>query len=223
MGANSLEIDECIEIANYATSLGVKGVLILPPYYYAMDQEEAFTYYDYLANNISGNIYIYNIKARTGFDISPETTLKLVKKHNNIVGMKDTTDSIDHTKRVLRKVIPIRQDFEMFSGFDNHFISNIRSGGKGCIAALSNLEPELWVSWVKAARKNDFEKLFKINKKIDQLMALYDIQSNFSLLFKYLLNDTGLKILTNSTISFNQISEFELEKARKIRGSINLD
>ncbi|MCI5643783.1 MAG: dihydrodipicolinate synthase family protein [Peptoniphilus sp.] len=219
-GTSSLNIEECVELSNYAISLGVKGVLILPPFYYGISQEEAFHYYDVLAQKIDGNIYIYNFSARTGFDMSAKTTFNLAKKHKNIKGMKDSTANLTHTKEVILKVKEIRNDFEVYSGFDDHFIPNIIAGGSGCIAAISNFEPKLWSSWVKAINSGNFEEVKAIGNIIDRLMPLYSVEKNFSHIFKKFLIDDGLKINDYTIFPFEELSEQDYEFAKKLRNKV---
>ena len=220
-GTGCMDYDKTVELSNYALSLGVKGVLIIPPYYYALSQDEGFKYYDKIAENVNGDVYIYNFKARTGFDISPETVLKLAKKNKNIKGMKDSTADIAHTRNVLLKVLPERPDFEIYSGFDDQFIPNVIAGGRGCISAISNIYPKLWSEWVQAVNNNKFDTIQTIGNKIDKLMELYDVQSNFSLLFKKLMVEEGVEINTNTLFPFENIKNDNYEKALMIVKEIN--
>lgn len=59
--------------------------------------------------------------------------------------------------------------FEIYSGFDDNFARNVMSGGNGCIAALSNLVPEITSAWVRAFRENDLEGIALGQQKIDRL------------------------------------------------------
>ncbi|MDY6064940.1 MAG: dihydrodipicolinate synthase family protein [Finegoldia sp.] len=220
VGTNSLYIDECIDLANYALSFGVKGVLILPPFYYGISQDEAFHYYDELAKKINGDIYIYNFVARTGFDMSAETTYRLAKKHKNIKGMKDSTQNLTHTKEVILKVKDLRSDFEVYSGYDDHFIPNIVAGGNGCIAALSNFEPNLWSKWVSAINNNDFFEVIRIGNIIDRLMPLYNYEKNFSHIFKRFLKEDGINVNDYTIFPFEELEEETYKAAKKLREEV---
>lgn len=214
-GTGSLDFNETVELTKFAHELGVKGTLVLPPYYFGISQEEAFHYYDRLAQSVPGNIYIYNFKDRTGFDMSAETCLKLAKKHKNIAGMKDSTDNVAHTKSVIYTVTKEVPSFEVFSGFDDHFIANVIAGGSGCIAALSNIRPRLWADWVKAYNDKNFGELMKIARTIDALMPFYSVQKNFSLLFKKIMKKEGLDICEKSIFPFEEIEDEKFESALK--------
>lgn len=219
-GTNSLNFDECVDLSNYAISLGVKGVLILPPFYYGISQAEVFHYFDVLAQRVKGDIYIYNFPARTGFDMSADTTFSLAKKHKNIKGMKDSTANLSHTKEVILKVKDLRDDFEVYSGYDDHFVPNVIAGGNGCIAAISNFEPKLWSDWVAAINEGSFHDVKAIGNIIDRLMPLYSVEMNFSHIFKKFLIDDGLNISEYTIFPFEELSDKDYEFAKNLRNRV---
>lgn len=219
-GTNSLNFDECVDLSNYAISLGVKGVLILPPFYYGISQEEVFHYFDVLAQRVKGDIYIYNFPARTGFDMSADTTFSLAKKHKNIKGMKDSTANLSHTKEVILKVKDLRDDFEVYSGYDDHFVPNVIAGGNGCIAAISNFEPKLWSDWVGAINDGSFHDVKAIGNIIDRLMPLYSVEMNFSHIFKKFLIDDGLNISEYTIFPFEDLDNKDYEFAKDLRDRV---
>lgn len=219
-GTNSLNFDECVDLSNYAISLGVKGVLILPPFYYGISQAEVFHYFDVLAQRVKGDIYIYNFPARTGFDMSADTTFSLAKKHKNIKGMKDSTANLTHTKEVILKVKDLRDDFEVYSGYDDHFVPNVIAGGNGCIAAISNFEPKLWSDWVAAINAGSFYDVKAIGNIIDRLMPLYSVEMNFSHIFKKFLIDDGLNISEYTIFPFEELDNKDYEFAKGLRDRV---
>ena len=219
-GTNSLNFGECVDLSNYAISLGVKGVLILPPFYYGISQAEVFHYFDVLAQRVKGDIYIYNFPARTGFDMSADTTFSLAKKHKNIKGMKDSTANLTHTKEVILKVKDLRDDFEVYSGYDDHFVPNVIAGGNGCIAAISNFEPKLWSDWVAAINDGSFHDVKAIGNIIDRLMPLYSVEMNFSHIFKKFLIDDGLNISEYTIFPFEDLDNKDYEFAKDLRDRV---
>lgn len=219
-GTSNINFDKTLKLSKEAIEVGVDGVLILPPYYYGITQEEAYMWYKTLAENLDGKIYIYNFPARTGLNISISTLEKLVNNYPNIAGIKDTIDNPENTKNIIYNIKKIKPEFKVYSGFDNQFMVNVLSGGDGNISAFSNLVPEIWSSWIKAAENKDFEKAKEIQQIIDSLMPLYGIRPNFSKLFKVLMNKRGLEVSTNSIFPFNEISDEEIEKGYAILNSV---
>lgn len=124
-------------------------------------------------------IYIYNFPANTGTSVSPETVLQLATMHPNIVGIKDTMVEMSHTHELIKTVKSKIPTFEVYSGFDDNFAPNVLAGGDGCIAALSNVVPEVCAAWAQAFRNNDLDGTLKGQKTINRLVDLYAIREPF--------------------------------------------
>ena len=179
IGTSHMVADEIVSFSNFCLDAGADAVMILPPYYFHFGAEALLQYYDRLASQIHGNIYIYNFPDNTGYTIPPETVLSLAKIHPNIVGMKDTISGMDHTRELIKVVKSHIPGFEIYSGFDDNFAHNVMAGGNGCIGALSNVVPEICSAWVKAFRDNDMAGVAKGQQTIDRLMDLYAVRSPF--------------------------------------------
>ena len=179
IGTSSMVADEIVDFSNYCLDQGADAVMILPPYYFRFGSEALLQYYDRLANMIHGPIYIYNFPTNTGTSVSPETVLQLATMHPNIVGIKDTMVEMSHTRELIKTVKSKIPTFEVYSGFDDNFASNVLAGGDGCIAALSNVVPEVCAAWAQAFRDNDLEGISKGQKTINRLMDLYAIRDPF--------------------------------------------
>ncbi len=192
VGTSNMVADEIIEFSNFVLDAGADAVMILPPYYFHFGAEALLQYYDRLANEIHGPIYIYNFPDNTGYTIDPKTVLQLARMHPNIVGLKDTTVDMAHTRELIKVVKSQVPTFEIYSGFDDNFAHNVLAGGDGCIAALSNLVPEITSAWVKAFKENDLAGIAKGQMVIDRLMNIYAIRSPFLTVLKEALRLRGV-------------------------------
>ena len=192
VGTTSMIYGEIVELSNYALGLGIKSVMIIPPYYFHFTDESVYEYYDSLAKDIKGNLYLYNFPDRTGYEISSAVVKKLAEKHSNIIGIKDTISGVDHTRELIKAVKPFRPDFKIYSGFDDNFAHNALCGGDGCIAGISNLFPELTSAWVKAFNGGDLAKVKYIQGVIDRLMDIYAVGKPFVPFIKQALADCGI-------------------------------
>lgn len=128
IGTSHMVADEIISFSNFCLDAGADAVMILPPYYFHFGPSALLQYYDRLAEQIHGDIYIYNFPDNTGYTIPPETVLALAKMHPNIVGMKDTVPGMDHTRELIKVVKSQIPQFEIYSGFDDNFAHNVLSG-----------------------------------------------------------------------------------------------
>lgn len=214
LGSNCPSFEDTVKLSNEAIKIGYKGVMVIGPYYFGTDDEKMFIYYNELAKKVDGDIYIYNFPARSGYSISGDTYAKLVNENNNIVGLKDSVMDPLHTNRLLRSTEG--KNTKVYSGFDDQFLYNLTTGGAGCIGALANLVPDLWADLIKATKEKKFEKVYELSTLIHKLMPLYDLDSNFSHLFKRLMGIRGVDISSKSIFPYNQLSEDIYEKGRKI-------
>lgn len=216
IGTGSVNYKDIITLSNHIfkqSYSNIKGVLVISEFYYNMSQNDFYNYYSYMAESINGNIYIYNYPDRTGNSIEADTIVKLVKNFNNIVGLKDSVSDFSHTKEILEKVLKVKNDFEVFSGFDNQFLDNKKYGGCGGISAISNFAPDLWNEWVNASNNNDEDNIKKCRDKIEALMKLYSLESNPQKVFKEILKYYGIDIDTRCIFPFNNLKEETMKTA----------
>ena len=171
-----------------------------------------------IAKAVKGNLYIYNFPARSGHSIAPETLKKLVENNANIKGLKDSVSEPNHTNELMLAVEG--HEFEMFSGFDDQFLYNLTSGGVGCIGALSNIVPEIWSDLVKSTKEKDFDRVMKLSALTHELMPLYDMDSNFSLLFKKLMQHRGVEVSERAIFPYNQMDEEVYKKAESLMDKV---
>ena len=219
VGTGGISPEKTVELSNFVLEKGVKGVLIISESYFAMSPDDFYRYYAYMAENIRGDVYIYNFPARTGSSIDADTVLKLAQNYPNIKGMKDSILDFEHTASIMRSVLPVRPDFEMFSGYDHHFAENNKLGGAGGVGALSNIAPLVWANWVKAVRADDTAGIEKGLQRINQLFEIYTLESNPHKLIKEILVAEGLNINTFSHFPYNHLKPDSLEKALAILGN----
>ena len=217
-GTGSLNFEDTVALSNEVNEMGYEGAMVIGPCYYALDQEKIFVYYDTLAKSIKGNLYIYNFPARSGHSIAPETLKKLVENNANIKGLKDSVSEPNHTNELMLAVEG--HEFEMFSGFDDQFLYNLTSGGVGCIGALSNIVPEIWSDLVKSTKEKDFDRVMKLSALTHELMPLYDMDSNFSLLFKKLMQHRGVEVSDRAIFPYNQMDEEVYKKAESLMDKV---
>lgn len=216
VGTTSMIFNEIIELSNYALDQGVDGVMIIPPYYFHFTDESVFEYYDSLAKEVHGNVYLYNFPERTGYGISPSVVRKLALKHKNIIGIKDTISGVDNTRELVKQVKSVRPEFEIYSGFDDNFAHNVLCGGNGCIAGLSNLYPELTSAWANALRNSDFQKAAECQQKIDRLMDIYSVGKPFVPFIKAALASKGIIAHAAATKSMPTATPEQSEQLNKI-------
>lgn len=179
VGTCEMNLEACVELSNYALEQGADGAMVISPYYFSLPDSAILNFYDTLAQRVQGPVLLYNFPERTGYDLRPDLVLELATRHPNIVGIKDTVPNMGHTRALIQKVKAARPEFLVFSGFDEFFGHNVLSGGDGCIAGLSNFAPEVAAGYAQRARQDDLPGMAQYQRKVDSLMAIYDVAPQF--------------------------------------------
>lgn len=192
IGAGEMRVEDSISFSQFALEQGADGVMVVGPWYFALTDADVFTYYDRLASEVPGKIYIYNYPDRTGYSVNPKVVLELAKKHANIVGIKDTIPDLAHTVALIQTIKPELPEFEVLSGFDYNFAGNVMAGGDGCIGAISNIRPALCAAWRDAMKNNDLAETSKYQKIFNDIVAIYGMTAPFMPGMKSVLVDMGI-------------------------------
>ena len=164
-----------IEFTKFAEKAGADAVLAVSPYYFGPSPLTAENYFGGIAEATKLPVILYNFPARTGTDLTPELVASLAAEHPNICGIKDTVDTISHTRKVIRAARAVNPDFTVFSGFDEYYLVNRVSGGNGVLCGLTNVEPETFVKMHAAYEEGDFATAVACAERISKLMAVYDV------------------------------------------------
>lgn len=199
IGTTRMQIDETVELCNYAVSRGLTEVMVVSPYYFRLPEVALEAYYSEIASRTKAQIFLYNFPDRTCHDLTPGLVSRLAAKYENIVGIKDTVINMNHTSDILSAVKTVRPDFQVFSGYDDNLVHNHLSGGAGCIGGLSNLIPERCAAWTKAVREGNMEEIGYWQEYFNDAMALYKVCMPFVPAMKYAMNLRGISV--NETCS----------------------
>ena len=185
-----------IEFTKFAEKAGADAVLAVSPYYFGPSPLTAENYFGGIAEATKLPVILYNFPARTGTDLTPELVASLAAKHPNICGIKDTVDTISHTRKVIRAARAVNPEFTVFSGFDEYYLVNRVSGGNGVLCGLTNVEPETFVKMHAAYEEGDFATAVACAERISKLMAVYDVCDLFVSAIKAAVKVKGLPIST---------------------------
>jgi 4-hydroxy-tetrahydrodipicolinate synthase len=130
---------QTIALGKRIEKLGVKAVSAITPSFIACSQGELIAHYRRVADALAKPVYLYNIPARTGNTILPETA-RVLADHPNIIGIKDSAgsqESLDAFLAIARE----RDDFDVLVGPDSLVLHGLRNGAAGCISGLGNISP----------------------------------------------------------------------------------
>jgi 4-hydroxy-tetrahydrodipicolinate synthase len=142
VGCGSPGTEEAIGYAEHAESIGAAGAAVILPYYWVPPERSIYEHFRLIAIATRLPVYIYNFPALTGRNISPNTVMRLAQDHANVVGIKDTIDSVSHIQEILEQVRPVRPDFVVLCGMDYHLLNTLLLGGDGAVPGTANFAPD---------------------------------------------------------------------------------
>jgi len=170
-GLTGNQIDELIIRGNKYIELGAHCVVATLPSYYTLTPTQMELFYSYLADNISGPVMIYNIKATTQMSIPPEV-IETLSKHRNIYGLKDSERDPDRMKAFIEKY-KNNQAFSYFCGWGAQSLGSLQLGADGIVPSTGNIVPEMYEKLMNAALRNDWNECSKWQEETDKIAAVY--------------------------------------------------
>ena len=167
---------EAIILAQKAKELGCDGVVVAPPYYYQLSQENIEKYFETIADAVDIPIILYNIPLFTqplSYDL-----VKRLARRDNVVGMKDSSGSMVDFLHFMDKIRIIGEDLNIMTGREETLFPCLMVGGKGCMTATSGILPEIMIGIYEAWKVGEYEKAKEL-----QFSVLLAVRAMFSLPF----------------------------------------
>lgn len=216
VGIGDTNMDQVMDLTTFAGQIGADAVVAVSPYYFGPSEPTAYRYFTSIAHASVVPVILYNFPARTGNDCSPELVARLARECPNIVGIKDTVDTISHTRRIVSAVRGVSSEFSVFSGFDEYYLANRICGGNGVLSGLTNVEPETFVAMHQAYQKGDYQTALDKARRINHLMAIYDTADLFVSAIKGAVRLQGLPISTRIREPATQIDDYQMRQIETI-------
>ena len=102
-GAGSNSTAEAIALSKDAREAGADALLQITPYYNRPTQEGLYLHFRAIAEAVPLPIVLYNVPARTGCDLLPETIARLAELPS-IVGVKEAHGTVQRTQQILQRI-----------------------------------------------------------------------------------------------------------------------
>lgn len=199
-----------IELSLKAKELGVDVLSIISPYFAAISQKEIYEHYKAIAEAVDLPIVMYNMPARTGNNIAPETCAELAKI-KNIAGIKDSSGNWENLKGYIEATRGM--EFSVLSGNDSLILPTLKEGGHGGITAVANIYPHVMVSIYQKFIAGDIAGAEEAQNSIANIRACFKF-GNPNTVTKKATNLTGNPV-GPCRAPFNYLSEEAVEVIKK--------
>ena len=181
-GTGCCALTDSVKLTAHAVKLGCAGALMLPPFYYkGVSDEGLYRNYAEIVERVGDarlQIYLYHIPQVTQVPIGLKLIERLLKAYpKNIAGTKDSSGDWNNTKATLDAFA--KDGFDVFPGSETFLLAGMRNGGKGCISATANVNPQaidhLYANWQSAeadALQSGLDKIRNIFQKYPMIPAM---------------------------------------------------
>lgn len=171
-GTNSTETTVAFTAA--ARDFGADAALVVTPYYNRPSQVGIVRHFEALAQKVDIPIIVYNVPARTGVDLTPDTLQRLADIPA-IVGIKDATGDL---ARPLAYNRAFGDRLALLSGHDATAFGFNTMGGCGTISVVANVAPRLVADMHRALESGDIHAARAVNHRLRPLIAALDLDTN---------------------------------------------
>jgi len=168
-GNNTQEIVNCIKSATFE---GIDAILSVCPYYNKPRQKGIFYHYKTIASASPLPVILYNVPARTGVNITAETTLQLANGFKNIIAVKEASGNFTQIMDIIKNK---PKDFLVISGDDALTLPLMSLGADGVISVVANAFPAEFSNMVNLCLKGKFNEARLIQfQLINIINALFE-------------------------------------------------
>lgn len=197
IGTGGTNARETIELSQHAQEAGADGIVVINPYYWKVSEQNLIRYYQQVSGSVTLPVLLYNFPVLTGQDLTPALVKTLADSCANIVGIKDTIDSVAHLRSMINTVKPAHPHFSVLCGFDDHLFNTLLLGGDGVISASGNFAPQLSVKLLQAFRDNDLAGAAEYHQTLLQIPQIYQLDTPFVNVIKEASVLCGLPVSTH--------------------------
>ncbi len=174
-GAGSNSTKEAISLTEFAKKAGADGALHITPYYNRPTQEGVYLHFKAISEAVDFPLVLYNVPARTGSNVLPETIARIRKDIKQVVAVKESCGNIVQISNVIEQC---DDDIAILSGDDFLLLPMLALGAKGIISVTANVAPKAIIEIYDAFKNGDIEKARAAHFKVEPLNRALFIETN---------------------------------------------
>jgi 4-hydroxy-tetrahydrodipicolinate synthase len=143
VGTGCCALTNTVRLTRHALSLGIDGVLALPPFYYKDNSDEAlFASFDEVIQRVGSagfKLYLYHFPRLSGVPITPGLLERLLAAYpDTVAGVKDSSGDWGNTRMLLERF----PEIAIMPGAESYLLSALEAGASGCISASCNVNAQ---------------------------------------------------------------------------------
>jgi 4-hydroxy-tetrahydrodipicolinate synthase len=214
-GTGAARLDETFELTAEAQRLGAAAALVVSPYYSRPQQDGLIAWYGRIAAEFPDMpIIVYNVPIRSAVELAPPTVAELRRRHENIVGIKETTRDFEHVSYVLNEC---GSDFIALSGIELLCYPMLVLGGCGHLSCVANFKPRPVAELYDAFVAGDHERARTLHYELHAYVEAAFVEVN-PVPVKWLMRELGIMPSAFCREPLAELSPASIAKIRELLG-----
>ena len=170
VGTGAVTVDETVKLTKMADKAGADGVLILPPYFVKLTDDEIFAHYRDVVSQTQIPILLYNIPGNAVNALSPSLVRRLADL-DTIVAVKESSGDWNNFYATL---ITVADKLRVFCGPSSIFgAPAVELGAEGFIDCFPNVWTDGGRPLYEAAKNGDRKRAADLQRTGRQLTDLF--------------------------------------------------
>ena len=158
---------DSMELAKHAESVGVDAIAAIPPIYFHLPTYAIAKYWnDISAAAPNTDFVIYNIPQLAGVALTMDLFAEM-RKNPRVIGVKNSSMPVQDIQMFKQEA---GEDYIIFNGPDEQFISGRVIGAEGAIGGTYGVMPELILEMDQAVRAGDIERAREIQYAVNAII-----------------------------------------------------
>ncbi len=166
---------EAILLTKDAEEAGADAAILIPPYYFPLNEESLYEYFVEVVANVNLPLVIYNNPFYTGNNLSPALIAKLAAL-DGIIGLKQSNSDLGQLVEVIRLTT---NKFPALTGIDSQFYPSLCAGSTGIFSTAACIVPGQIVELFNAFTKGDHKTALSIHNKLQNLNRFLDYDPGY--------------------------------------------
>ena len=175
MGVGGNNTRMVVEQLEHDDLQGIDAILSVVPFYNKPSQEGMYQHFRTIAAASRKPVILYNVPGRTGVNMTAETTLRLARDCQNIIGIKEASGNFGQIDDIIKNK---PDTFEVLSGDDGITYPLITLGAVGVISVIGNAFPREFSQMTRLALAGDFRNALAIHQRFAELFKLLFVDGN---------------------------------------------
>lgn len=158
---------DSIELAKHAEALGVDAIAAIPPIYFKLPEYAIAAYWNDISNAAPNTDFIiYNIPQLAGVSLT-QGLYSEMRKNPRVIGVKNSSMAVQDIQLFCAAG---GDDYIVFNGPDEQFISGRAIGAEGGIGGTYGVMPELFLKLNDLIIENRIEEARKLQYDINEII-----------------------------------------------------